>query len=63
MAKVHAMRWSCPYYNDDCMDPDEIYENICPHFDPMVCVCELNESWFDCDDYQAHYGCDDFEEE
>lgn len=63
MAKVHAIRWSCPYYDEMDMDPEDIYETICPHFNTETLVCDLDEPWFDCDDYQENYGCDDFEEE
>lgn len=65
MSKVHAMRWSCPYYNEGGMDPEEINETICPHFNAETLTCDLNEPWFDCDDYYANYGCEDsdFEEE
>lgn len=63
MAQVHIMRWSCPYYDEADMDPEDIYETVCPHFDTETCTCDLKEPWFDCDDYQANYGCSDFEEE
>ena len=65
MAKVHIMRWSCPYYIEDDIDPNDIYEDICPHFNSETCSCDLEEPWFDCEDYQSHYGCEshDFEEE
>lgn len=63
MGKVHNMRWSCPYYTENNMTPEAINNLICCHFDPESCICELDEPWFDCEEYQHCYGVDDFEEE
>ena len=63
VSKVPAMPWSCPYYDEDGMDPEDINETICPHFNTETLTCELDEPWLECNDYYANYGCDDFEEE
>lgn len=63
MSQVHCMRWSCPHYAEEGMDPEQIYDTICPDFDTESLCCSLGEPWFDCDEYQRQYGVDDFKEE
>lgn len=44
MSQVHCMRWSCPHYAEEGMDPEQIYDTICPDFDTESLCCSLGGS-------------------